>query len=204
MSFQKKSLLAFAMLMGSVGCGSDDGQSAASSPLAQLVDAAVSAPVGADSGSLTKSPLSGTTASAQCNSYAEGAPGMCSGYYCGVTQSQVTDAMPADSICPDPTYLCEGTLIKAVAKCARSTIIANLGSPIDPLKPKMEECVFADATIKQTVSPACVGCYLTAAACAATNCLVPCLSDGPSCDQCRQKNNCEKPVFECAKIPSPL
>jgi hypothetical protein len=195
MSSPKKCFVAFVMLMGAAGCGSADGQGAGPSALAQVADGGAAT---------TPSPLAGSAASNECSSYGEAKPGLCSGYFCGVTEAQVAAAMPADSVCPDPTYLCEGTLLTAVAKCARSTIIANLGSPIEPLKPKMEACVFADATIKDTVSAECVGCYLTAATCAATNCLVPCLSDGPSCDQCRAKFNCEKPVFECAKIPSPL
>lgn len=207
MSMMKKSCLAFAMLFGAMGCANDDGLESSASALPQLVDAGAvtqTAPTAADGGATTVSPFAGSAAASQCMSYTQAKPGMCSGYFCGLTESQVTAAMPADSICPDPKLLCEGTLLTAVAKCARSTIIANLGSPIDPLKPKMEECVFADATVKDKVSKQCVGCYLSAAACAATNCLVPCLSDSPACDQCRAKNNCEKPVFECAKLPSPL
>lgn len=203
MSFLKKSCLLFAVL--AMGCASDDGAAAESAPLAQLDDPQVATPEsGSDGGTALVSPFAGSAAENQCLSYTAAKPGMCMGYFCGATESQLAAAIPADSLCPDPKLLCNGGLLTAVAKCARSTIIANLGSPIDPLKPKMEECVFADPTVKDLVSKQCVGCYLNAAACAATNCLVPCLSDSPACDQCRAKNNCEKPVFECAKLPSPL
>ena len=42
--------------------------------------------------------------------------------------------MPASSICPHPTELCQGTLSGAVAACTRTTVIANLGKPVDPLR----------------------------------------------------------------------
>lgn len=205
MSFSKRVFVTFVASMIAAACSSDDGVDVTSEVLAQQAGKAAVADAGlvGDGGTFV-SPLSGTATTGKCLSYSKGDAGMCSGYFCGVTEAQLTAAMPTDSVCPLPTEVCQGAITAAVAQCTRSTVIANLGKPVDPLKPQIQECFYKNEALKAKVSTSCLGCYLNVATCAASHCLVECLSDSPACDTCRKKNNCDAPIFECAKLPSPL
>lgn len=201
MSISKRVFFAFVASMIAGACSGDEGLDTASAPQAQVVVA--DGGVIGDGGTFV-SPLSGTAASAKCLSYTKPDAGACAGYFCGVNEEKLKAAIPADSVCPLPSEICQGTLTGAVAACTRTAVIANLGKPVDPLKPQIQECVYQNAALKEKVSTTCLGCYLNVAACAAANCLVECLSDSPNCDACRKKNNCDAPVFGCANLPSPL
>ena len=199
MSFPRRVLLAFVTSMIAAACSHEEGPDYASDSLSQVaqVDAGVT-----DAAAV--SVVTGTATTGKCFSYTKADAGMCAGYFCGVNEAQLTASMPTSSICPLPSEICQGTLSGAVAACTRTIVIANLGKPVDPLKPQIQECVYKDANLKEKVSPTCLGCYLTVASCAASQCLVECLSDSPNCDTCRKKNNCDVPVFGCAQIPSPF
>jgi len=159
---------------------------------------------GTDAGKPATSTIAGSATKAKCSSYGEPKNGMCGSYYCGVTQEQIMSELPADTLCPDPVRVCDGGLVKAVGDCARSTKAANLTATNAQLKPKVQACVqknpeFADLQVE------CIGCFLDVALCAGDKCLLECLvGDSAGCDSCRMKNNCEKPVFSCAKLPSPF
>lgn len=148
--------------------------------------------------------IRGSATKAMCSSVGAPSGGQCGSYYCGVKQADIAASLAADSLCPDVAAICEGRLVGALTNCTRSTVIANLGTAVDTLTPKIETCVYQDAEFKQKVSSACLGCFMKAATCAVNKCLTQCLSDGPACDSCRQKNNCDQPVFDCAKLPNPF
>jgi len=212
MMFQRMNLVVLAALAAMVGCSADDSATESSAPLEQkVVDAGAPKDAGmsakADASAKVTTAVSGTATKAACLSYSEGEPdsGMCNGYYCGVTEAQIAQSIPANPVCGlSAGDLCKGTLTDAVAGCTRQVVVAHLGEPIEPLRPLIHDCVFEDAAIKAKVNEGCLGCFLNVAICAASNCLVECLADSPNCDSCRRKANCEQPVFGCGGLPDPL
>jgi hypothetical protein len=150
------------------------------------------------------STIAGSALKSKCSSVAKPASNMCGSYYCGVDQGAIEAELSSDSLCANVEAVCEGRLVSVVASCARSTLIANLGQSFEAIRPKVQECVYKDAQFKQLVTESCLGCFLDAAVCAGNKCLAECLADGPGCDACRQKNNCDQAVFSCAKLPNPF
>lgn len=148
--------------------------------------------------------IMGTAVKNKCSSVGKPTGNMCGSYYCGVNESQIAAELASDSLCGNVKAVCEGRLVSVVATCARSTLIANLGMSFEAIRPKVQECVYKDAEFKQLVPATCLGCFLDAAVCAGNKCLAECLGDGPNCDACRQKNNCDQTVFTCAKLPNPF
>lgn len=160
----------------------------------------------AGGGTTTPKPstIAGTAVKSKCSSVAKPANNMCGSYYCGVDRSAIEAELSSDSLCADVGAVCDGRLVSVVASCARSTLIANLGQTFEAIRPKVQECVYKDAEFKELVPETCLGCFLDAAVCAGNKCLAECLADGPGCDVCRQKNNCDQAVFSCAKLPNPF
>jgi len=183
----------------------DAGPADAGGPIV-VRDAGGSTPKPDAGGESTPKPsiVAGTALKSKCSSVAKPASNMCGSYYCGVGESQVAAELASDSLCNNVKAVCEGRLVSVVASCARSTLIANLGMSFDAIRPKVQDCVYKDAEFKQLVPAACMSCFLDAAVCAGNKCLAECLSDGPGCDACRQKNNCDQAVFSCAKLPNPF
>ena len=150
------------------------------------------------------STIEGTATASKCSSYGAAKGGMCGSYYCGVTLDQIKAELPADTLCPEPEQVCDGGLVKAVGNCARTTKAANLTANNAKLKPLVAECVKKVPEFAQ-LADACLGCFLDVALCAGDKCLLECLAgDSAGCDSCRKRNNCEEPVFSCAKIPNPF
>lgn len=167
-------------------------------------DAGKDASTSTDAGKPATSTIAGSATKNKCSSYGAAKSGMCGSYYCGVTEAQIMSELPADTLCPDPTRICDATLVKVVGDCARNTKALNLGLANAQLKPKVEACVLKNPTFAD-LSTSCIGCFLDVALCAGDKCLLECLTgDSAGCDSCRAKNNCDKPVFSCAKLPNPF
>jgi hypothetical protein len=195
-------------------CAEDAGSAVdAGKPDAGRTDAGIT--LGRDAGTATKpdaggtttpkpSVIAGTAVKNKCSSVGKPTGNMCGSYYCGVDESQISAELVSDSLCGNVKAVCEGRLVDVVAGCARSKLIANLGMSFEAIRPKVQECVYKDAEFKELVPATCLGCFLDAAVCAGNKCLAECLGDGPNCDACRQKNNCDQAVFTCAKLPNPF
>jgi hypothetical protein len=150
--------------------------------------------------------VAGTATAAGCSSYQLPAAGMCGGYYCGVDQATLTQALDAAATCGgDPEFTCDGRLVLVVGDCARGVKSAMPFASNAELRPMIEACVRADADIPQDLPADCLVCFVDAAVCAGDNCLIECLSgDSPGCDSCRIENDCQQPVFACGGLPNPL
>jgi hypothetical protein len=149
----------------------------------------------------------GSATKAKCTSYTKVSGTMCGGYFCGVTQEQIAAEMPADTLCGENAIqgACDNKLPTAVAKCAREVKSANALASNAQNRPKVQDCVFKDADLKENTPLPCMSCFLDAAECAGDNCLVECLAgDSKNCDACRAKNKCDLKVFTCAKLISPF
>jgi hypothetical protein len=147
-----------------------------------------------------------TGTGSMCSSYVMPENGKCGGYFCGVDLATLQEAVDPMAKCGgDADILCRNAVITAVGHCARQEKGKNPAAPNEQLTPLVEACVFQDAELKEKVTSDCLACTITAAECAADNCLGECLAgDSAVCDSCRKMNNCDQPVFECGGIPSPL
>jgi hypothetical protein len=134
------------------------------------------------------------------------ANGKCGGYFCGVDLETLEKAVDPMAKCGgDVDLLCRNSVITAVGTCARQVKSQMPAATNEVLRPMVEACVFQDAEIKENVTSDCLGCTITAAECAAANCLGECLAgDSAICDSCRKMNDCDQPMFACGGIPSPL
>lgn len=202
------------MNMGAVDDGEDAGVGTGNAAGSGAAGAAGADASGGAAGA-TGEPPTGTTGpnpalvagtGTSCASYTMPAGGKCGSYFCGVDLPTLTMASDPTAVCGNhPELTCDGTLVVAVGTCARQVKSENLLDGNDALRPKIQACVFEDATIMQKVAPECVACYVSAAICAGDNCLTQCLAgDSPGCDTCRKQNSCEAPLFECGGLPSPF
>src|SRR5690349_12385909 len=123
MMFQRMHVMVLAALVAA-GCSSDESASASPALLGQqLIDGGVSS--SSDGGAPVKTAVTGTAAAAGCYSYTQSEPesGQCNGYYCGATEAQIAESLPAEAACPlDPADICKGTLTNAVAGCTREVV----------------------------------------------------------------------------------
>ena len=141
-----------------------------------------------------------------CQSYTPIDNDMCAGWYCGVTEAQLTSAVDPSATCGgDIQLLCAGSVVEKVGVCARRLKAENFNATNDELRPLVRDCVYEDAEIKAAVPEDCLQCTIDAAACAADSCLVQCLAgDSPACDTCRRAAGCDQGVFSCGGIPAPI
>lgn len=149
----------------------------------------------------------GSATKAKCSSYGKASGTMCAGYFCGVTLEQIEAEMPKDNICGENAVqgACDNKLPTELAKCARSVKSANALASNDELRPKVRDCVFMNAELKEKTPLPCMDCFLDAAICAGDKCLIDCLAgDSKGCDSCRAKNKCDAMVFSCAGLISPF
>ena len=104
----------------------------------------------------------------ECQSYTEPADGKCAGWYCGVTEQELVDAVDPDGICGSSVaLLCDGRAVAKVGTCARQLKAENFEKSNEELEPLVRECVYTDDDIKAAVSEDCLNCVIGAAACAA-------------------------------------
>lgn len=143
---------------------------------------------------------------AECQSFTEMTDDKCQGWYCGVTEAELEAAVNPKARCGgDVALLCKGTVTTKVGECAREKKIAMPAATNDQLRPMVRDCAYEDAEIKEKVPEDCLNCIIDVAACAADDCLGPCLGgDSEGCDACRISNNCDPMVFVCGELPSPL
>lgn len=155
-------------------------------------------------GSSASSALMGT--GEMCQSYTEAADGMCASWYCGVTESQLMDAVDPNAKCGgDVALLCAGSVTAKVGICARRLKAENFSATNEELRPLVRDCVYEDPEVKAAVPADCLDCTIDAAACAADNCLTQCLAgDSPMCDDCRRESHCDQSVFSCGGLPAPI
>jgi hypothetical protein len=144
-----------------------------------------------------------------CSSYGNKTGEMCAGFYCKVTTADIAAELDLSKSTCDftPEQICEGSLTKHVAACARSVKMADPLSGNDVLRPKVRDCVYAkDAKLKESAPEmGCLGCFLDAAECASEFCLLQCLGgDSKDCDNCRNTNKCNQMAPACAGLPSPF
>lgn len=149
--------------------------------------------------------IAGTADAAGCSSYQPAGDGMCAGYYCGVSEQTLASALSPDAHCTaDAAYVCEGSLVEVVGACTRTAKGTMPLAPDAELAEAIATCANEDARVQQ-VPRDCLGCFIDVALCAASNCLVPCLSgNNAECDTCQRDNNCPQPVFACTGLPSPF
>lgn len=149
----------------------------------------------------------GSAPKAKCSSYGKASGTMCAGYFCGVTKEQIEAEMPKDNICGANAVegACDNKLPTELAKCARSVKSSMPLASNDELRPKVRDCVFMVAELKEKTPLPCMDCFLDAAICAGDKCLIECLAgDSKGCDTCRAKNKCDATVFTCAGLISPF
>jgi len=143
---------------------------------------------------------------ADCHSYTEITGDKCQGWYCGVTEAELSAAVNPKARCgADVGLLCKGTVTTKVGECARDKKEKNLSATNEELRPLVRDCAYEDEEIKEKVPEDCLDCIIDVAACAAEFCIGTCLAgDSPGCDTCRIMNNCDPQVFSCGQLPTPL
>jgi hypothetical protein len=143
---------------------------------------------------------------ADCQSFTELTDDKCQGWYCGVSEAELVAAIDPKARCGgDPVLLCKGTVTTKVGACARKEKEADPAAANDVLRPKIRDCAYEDAEVKEKVPEDCLNCIIDVAACAGDKCLGPCLGgDTETCDNCRLSNGCDAMVFSCGELPSPL
>jgi hypothetical protein len=195
--------------MGSaMGCGDDSG-SGNDTPKAGKGGSSSGGTGGSSSGGsgagiVASDKLQGT--GDMCHSYTAVDGDKCQGWYCGVTEKELSDAVDPKAKCGgNVPLLCMGSVTVAVGKCARDEKTKNFSLSNDELKPLVRDCVYKDEAIKAAVPENCLDCTIDVAECAADNCLAPCLGgDTPQCDTCRLQAKCDQKVFGCGELPAPI
>jgi hypothetical protein len=131
---------------------------------------------------------------------------MCAGWYCGVNQDTLAQAVDPGAKCgTDVELLCHGSVVSAVGRCSRMLKATMIAASNSELRPLVRQCVFEDMQIRARTSPECLDCAIDAASCASDNCLLQCLAgDSPQCDTCRIAAGCDQKVFSCGGLPAPI
>lgn len=146
-----------------------------------------------------------------CSTYGLPMGGKCGGIYCNVEPAllkqafqELTNRPNGCQVVPDD-LACSGITARTTAACARKIKSGNPLASNAELRPKIEACVFEEASIKAAMPSSCLSCYLDSATCSGDNCLIECLGgDSPSCDKCRLDKGCSRPVADCTGFPNPL
>jgi hypothetical protein len=141
-----------------------------------------------------------------CSSYKPAEGDKCAGWFCGVSEAELTAAVDPKAICGgNVPLLCKGSVVEKVGVCARRLKAENFTATNDVLRPLVRDCVYEDADIKAAVPENCLDCTINAAACAADNCLAQCIGgDSATCDTCRRTAKCDQSVFDCGGLPPPI
>jgi hypothetical protein len=201
-------MAAFLFLGSAMSCGDDSGGDN-DTPKAGKGGSASGGKGGTSSGGsgssiVASDKLQGTGES--CHSYSAVDGDMCQGWYCGVTEKQLADAIDPKAKCGgNVPFLCSGKVTTKVGECARKEKLAHLDKTDEELKPIVRDCVYEDQEIKDAVPENCLDCTLDVAACAAEHCISQCLGgDSEGCDNCRLQNKCDQSVFACGELPPPI
>lgn len=200
-------IAAFLFLGSAMGCGDDGGGNDNDTPTAGKGGkggSSAGGSGGSGGGSTASDALQGTGDA--CHSYSPVEGDKCQGWYCGVTEQQLKDAVDPKAKCGgNVPLLCKGSVTIKVGKCARDLKTANPRDTNDQLRPKVRDCVYEDQEIKDAVPEDCLNCTIDVAACAADNCLIQCaLEDNEQCDACRRQSKCDQAVFACGGLPAPI
>jgi hypothetical protein len=202
-------MAAFLFLGGAMSCGDDSGgdndTAKAGKGGSSSGGKGGSSSGGSGSHVVASDALQGTGES--CHSYTPVEGDKCQGWYCGVTEQELSDAIDPKAKCGgNVPLLCKGSVTIKVGDCARSVYTNNLDKGPEELKPLVRDCVYKDAEeIKAAVPEACLDCTIDVAICASGPCLGPCLGgDSEGCDTCRLANHCDQKVFACGELPAPI
>lgn len=146
-----------------------------------------------------------------CNSFTERAATTCGSYYCNVDEATLTAALEPSGVCGTDqgnaggAFVCGARPVTVVGACAREVKSANVFASNEELRPLIRDCAFEDPEMAASVTEPCLDCFIDVAACASDNCLFACLAgDSQGCDDCRARNNCERPLFSCSGLPDPF
>src|SRR6185312_8149326 len=195
-------IAAFLFLGSAMGCGDDGGDGDNDTPSAGKGGTSSGGKGGSASGGKGGSSASNVDAGPasdalqgtgdKCHSYSAVEGDKCQGWFCGVTEQQLKDAVNPNAKCGgNVALLCKGSVTIKVGECARQEKLADFSASNEVLRPRIRECVYKDEDIKNAVPENCLDCTIDVAACAGDNCVGPCLTgDSEACDNCRLENHC--------------
>jgi hypothetical protein len=159
-----------------------------------------------DASDTPASRIKGSALRANCSSATPRNGEACYGFYCGVTEPELSAAASQKCSYQTGAAMCNGTISMITQRCGVETLTLEtllLGDEV--LRPMFLACVTNASPALAQAPMECLSCFFEALVCVRDQCVTQCASgDGPVCDRCRIESGCQERGMNCQGQPLPF